>query len=321
MGAGHLWLINWFACAVLAASALSGCNLLLDNEKRSLRTDSIGTAGGIPYPMLDGSISSGEPPPPLPPTDGGSDTGDCTTSMACMPGEAFMAQERCGSCMKGTRSRQRLCTDTCQWGKWDEWSECEMPEGLCKPGDKGMMMQSCGACDKGVQKAERTCTDACTWGNWSMSSCVIDEALCEPGSRMEMPAVSCDTMCGKMQQTRVCSSSCQWGAVESGECEGQGECLPGATRMVEAGCNPQYCNKGVQKQQQKCTQVCTWGAPTNMGNCDIPMGEVCRPKDLGSTMGYRCIQGDPGFGEVCQPSTASEALRCTYGARQMVQGC
>ena len=306
----------WLA---LVMSALCGCNLILDNEKRSLAERSVTAAGTGAIPW-SGSDSGQDAAPPGPPLD--YDAGSCeSAAQRCVPGMADMLQESCSSCGSGLRVRERICTPECQWGPYGEWSECVVPEEVCEPGKVQDKVEPCGPCDKGTRRSTRTCSSACAWSAWKEEECDADESLCEPGSHMELPAVTCDAMCGKSQQVRTCTASCTWGPVESGECEGQGPCKPGETRMADsAGCNPDYCMKGVQPQMQTCTNTCNWGTPTNKGNCTIPEG-VCRPKDLGSTTGYRCIEGDPGFRQLCRPSTASPDERCTYAGREAYSGC
>jgi hypothetical protein len=302
----------------LALTLVSSCNLVLDNEKRSLsqRFDStIPSDVGAP----DSAVDSGQESGPIGDADSGPETCGGEPFPQCVPNMIDMDMESCGECGLGTRTRQRGCTMNCRWASWSEWSACEQPAEVCKPGMTEMNMESCGNCDVGMRKTSRTCTRTCGWSDWNPEACIGAEATCKPETILHLPDIGCGAMCGHSTQTQTCNASCGWDPAVTGACMSEGMCKPGVTRMATpGGCNPDYCNKGVQQRIETCTQSCTWGTPTAMGMCTIPT-TVCRPMDLGG-MGYRCRQNDPGYREPCNASTSPNA--CTWsGTREPFAGC
>ena len=300
----------------LALLAAASCNLVLDNEKRTLSPSAIEgyDAGPAVVVVVDSGASSKG--------DASSDAGACgdVEFPECTPGEVQPGMESCGECGAGTRTRQRGCTFDCRWASWSPWSECQEPAGICKPGRTEENTEACGYCGLGMRKTTRSCTSSCGWSDWTPQACIEDESNCSPGMVMRLPDKACGTMCGQASQTRTCNSSCQWDPIVTGECVSHAECAPGATRMVDAvGCNPAYCNKGIQQRIQLCTDSCTWAPPAPTGGCTFPEG-VCRPMDLGG-MGFRCKPNDRGFRETCTPSTAAPAEACMWRGRQADSSC
>jgi hypothetical protein len=307
------------AALALALTVLAGCNLVLDNEKRSLSriVEPVGThdAGSTSGPAADGGEGDAAS------LDGDVESNTCegTASAQCPPSKIDMRSEGCGNCGAGTRTRMRGCTIDCRWGSWSPWSECQEPEEVCKPGETQEKMEACGLCGLGMRKTTRSCTSSCGWSDWSPQSCVEDEATCMPGAIMKLADVLCGTMCGRAPRMQTCNTSCAWDPIVMGACGSEGMCKPGDSRMAAAGgCNPSFCNKGVSQQTQTCTQNCAWGAPTPVGTCTIP-ADVCRPMDLGG-MGSRCQPNDTGMRETCMNSTAG-ATACTWGNRVRDMTC
>ena len=298
---------RWFSIA-LAALVATSCNLVLDNERRTLDAPNLIVDGGDLSP----------PTPPVPLEDAGRTSG-CGLP-ECSPGETDSRSPSCGLCNAGTQMRERICTDDCTWGPFADQGDCVVPEDLCTEGERQEMPMPCGPCNSGMLIASRVCTDQCHWSDWTPGTCDVPDDRCEPGAMETLPAVACDAMCGKASQTRQCNAECMWDAPVAGPCTGQGDCSPGATRMSMGACNANYCNKGEQMQRETCTQECTWNPPVSVGSCTIP-ANVCRPTDLGG-VGWRCRQNDPGFRESCRAATASELLRCTWsGSREAYQDC
>jgi hypothetical protein len=310
--------LSGIGCLMLALSLLSGCNLLLDNEKRSLAGESVGSIGmsdAMPAaPAADGGDDAGPDAAMTPSMCGGN------TAPQCTPNAIDEDTGACGDCGAGTRTRQRGCSMECRWGSWSDWTECNAPADVCVPGTTQTNMESCGECNLGMRMTSRSCTSSCGWSDWMPGPCMEDEAVCHPGATMTGTPIACGDMCGHASQTQTCNASCAWSKVQSGMCVTEGVCKPGEMRMsTPGGCNSAYCNKGVQQRIETCTASCTWGPPTPTGSCTIPSG-VCRPTDLGGK-GYRCRANDNGFRDPCYPSTASADLACTYGPRQAFAGC
>lgn len=301
-------MVRVVAFALVALSALA-CNVLLDNEKRSLEAPALVVDGGNIEDAGPTGLTDGETPA------GCSRTGRLPE---CAPGLKQEADEVCGRCRLGSRTRSRTCNPECAWSSFGEWSECVEPAEVCTPGERIEMTERCGACDAGTRLTVRVCTAECGWSDWMPGSCTLDADRCEPGSMESLTPVSCDGMCGKAAQTRQCNTECTWDPPVMGECTGQGVCAPGTTRMQEGNCNANFCNKGVQQQRQTCTQECTWAEPVGVSACTIPPA-VCRPMDLGG-FGWRCRQNDPGFRETCIPASASEATRCTWAGDRQASG-
>jgi hypothetical protein len=316
--------VAFLLCSVSTALALillSGCNLLLGNDKRSLSQHADPNVVSADAAM-DAATDAGEDAGPA--HDGGSaEPGACggVAFRQCVPNAIDMGTQACGDCGAGTRTRERGCTISCQWASWSEWSECREPADVCKPGATEEKMEACGNCNLGTRKTTRTCTSSCGWSDWSPGICAEKAETCMPGMIRPLADVGCGTMCGHAAQSQTCSNSCAWGPVMAGMCTSEGMCKPGTTRMAaDGGCNPNYCNKGVQPRMETCTQSCTWGTPTTTGMCTIPTN-VCRPMDLGGT-GMRCRVNDPGYGERCYNSTAAAANACTWtGVREAFSGC
>jgi hypothetical protein len=304
---------------VLVLAIVSGCNLVLDNEKRSLASGLLDPGGAPDAAVTEPAADGGE-------RDSGADAAKPLRTCGgnpfpqCQPNAIQPDTVACGECGVGTMTRQRGCSIECRWGSWSDWSECQAPEEACTPGMVVDNMEACGECGLGTRKTSRSCTSSCGWSDWTPGPCMEDEATCHPGATMTLPEIACGDMCGRASQKRVCNASCGWGPLETGMCTTEGACKPGASRMSSAGgCNPSYCNKGVQQRVETCTASCAWGAPTPTGTCTIPSG-VCRPADQGG-MGFRCRPGDAGFRDPCYPSTASAALACTYGPREASASC
>lgn len=307
---------------LLALWLVSACNLVLDNEKRSLKSGLVDSSSSRDAATSELAADGGD-------RDGDPDPSDAATQRSCggnrfpqcLPNAIEPGVEACGECGIGMRTRQRGCTIDCRWGSWSEWSDCQEPAGACTPGAPDEKMEPCGECNLGTRKTTRSCTSSCGWSDWTPESCTEPESSCHPGEIMKLADLSCGTMCGHASQTRTCNASCNWEPIATGMCVSSGTCTPGKTRMsAPAGCNESYCNKGVQQRIETCTASCSWGTPTAMGTCTIPNG-VCRPLDKGGTIGYRCRPGDPGFRDPCRPSTASPELACTYGPREAFAGC
>jgi hypothetical protein len=300
------------AFAMLVAS---GCNLVLDNEKRKLSPLFDGVEAGVP----DVTIIDSGPPIVI---DAGNDAGQCsgTEFPECAPNMLDTGRESCGVCGSGTRTRERQCSAECRWESWGPWSECDEPASVCMPGDEDQSMEACGFCGLGMRKTTRICTSMCSWSDWMPEACVEDESNCSPLTTMRFPDIPCGDMCGRASQIQTCGMDCKWGPILTGECITQAECKPGATRMAEPeGCNATYCNKGIQQRMQTCTAECTWSAPAATGACTIPEG-VCRPMDLGGT-GTRCIPNDRGYRQTCALSTEPPANRCTWRGRMPDATC
>jgi hypothetical protein len=313
-----------FSCSVasLALAIVSGCNLVLDNEKRWLSQHLVDSNVLNDSGAPDGAVVSGEDSGPK--KDSGSEILPCggTLFPQCTPNALEMDTEACGDCGAGTRTRQRGCAMDCRWASWSEWSECEKAAEVCKPGQTDEKMEPCGNCGFGTRKTSRSCTRTCGWSDWSPEACTGDESTCKTGAILPLPEIGCGAMCGRATQTQTCNASCGWDPVVTGACMSEGVCKPGVTRMATpGGCNPDYCNKGVEQRIETCTQSCTWGAPTATGMCSIP-ANICRPADLGSTTGWRCRPNDPGFREMCNASTAAAPNACTWsGTREPWSGC
>lgn len=315
----HVWL-GQLAAVSLAAWLMAGCNLLLDNEKRSLTS----SLGGDPP---DGSV---DPAPDSGPVDAGADAAIMSMmslcdspSAQCTPNALDDGTEACGLCGSGMKTRQRGCSAECRWGPWSEWSDCQINPDACMPGMTQRVMEPCGNCNLGTRWTQRSCTEDCYWEDWQPEECMEPEGTCTPKQVMKLAEQSCGpSECGVQRPTKTCNDQCQWGNVVAGVCDVTTVvCAPGQTQMAAAvGCNANFCNKGKQQQIQTCTKSCTWGPPTPMGSCTIPEG-VCRPLDQGGNLGYRCRQGDPGYREVCRMSTASPDIACTYGPREKFSGC
>lgn len=309
------------ACSVvsiaIALTVASGCNLILDNEKRSLSRrvvdSNVANDAEVPDSSVDGSEQDSGPTP---------ETRRCGGDPfpQCAPNAIDMGTEACGGCGAGTRTRQRGCTIDCRWASWSAWSDCVEPAEICKPGDTQEKMEACGNCNLGMRKTTRSCTSTCGWSDWNPEACIVDESTCAPGTVWPLTEIGCGAMCGRSTQTRTCNASCAWDPVVTGMCMSEGVCKPGETRMAApAGCNENYCNKGVQQRTETCTQSCTWGTPTAIGTCAIPTN-VCRPTDLGAATGWRCRPNDPGYREVCNGSTVGAAA-CTWSSREAYSGC
>lgn len=298
----------------IALSAAVSCNLVLDNEKRKLSAIESSDAGPVIVMIAD----SGTPAA----VDSGSDAGVCGAAEfpECTPGEIEMGMEACGDCGAGTRTRQRGCAIDCSWGSWSPWGNCQQPDEVCKPGETEERMEACGFCMLGMRKSTRSCTSSCGWSDWMPETCIEDEANCEPGALKVHADKPCGDMCGLATQTQTCNASCKWDPIASGACISHAECTPGETRMLDAiGCNPAYCNKGIQPRMQVCADSCTWAQPAPMGSCTIPDG-VCRPMDLGGS-GWRCKPNERGYRETCAPSTAAPETACTWRGRQADSSC
>lgn len=182
------------------------------------------------------------------------------------------------------------------------------------------MVGKCGPCGTDRLVSKRKCTTNCGWSDWSPEVCEMSPDHCAPGATRNLEDVACGQRCGIAKRTQTCNAMCTWDAVVMSACTKQGVCTPGdQMAAMPAGCNAEYCNKGVQPQVSVCTPSCTWGTPQASGKCEYP-DDVCRPADLMGT-GYRCILNDPGYRQVCYPSTASPALRCTWGPREQFPGC
>lgn len=295
----------------LVALLASACNVILENEKRSLEAPALVVDGGDLGDAGPTGLTDGETP---------AGCGRGGRLPECAPGSKQEADDACGRCERGSRARSRTCAADCAWSAWSEWSQCEEPADICTPGERMEMTEPCGSCDAGTRVTVRVCTNECGWSEWMPGPCTVDAERCEPGSVESLAPVSCDEMCGKASQTRTCNAECNWDAPVLGECTGQGVCAPGTIRMREGNCNANYCNKGVQEQREICTEECTWAEPVGVGACTIP-ADVCRPPDLGG-VGWRCRQDTPGFRETCRPASASEADRCTWaGNREPFNDC
>jgi hypothetical protein len=293
----------------------SGCNLVLDNEKRKLSPLIDGVEAGVPDIMI---VDSGPPVVIDPDVDAGECSG--TEFPECTPNMLDTDMESCGRCGAGTRTRERGCGADCRWHSWSTWGECDEPAEVCTPGDADPIMEACGNCGLGMRKSTRICTSSCSWSDWMPEACVEDESNCSPNTTMKLDDLPCGDMCGRASQIQTCNANCQWGPVVSGECVPHGECKPGTTRMADpAGCNATYCNKGIQLRAQTCTAECSWSAPTASGACTIPDG-ICRPMDLGG-VGSRCIPNDRGYRETCAMSTAAPANACTWRGRMPDASC
>jgi hypothetical protein len=327
---------------VLFLCAANSCNLVLDNEKRSLASTT--------DPSLTHDAGPTSPPrtPPDAAADSGADTGTGSLMIdggpligvdsgpevrppimgcaspdqlsECTPGSVASEMQGCGLCERGQQVRTRMCGDTCGWGAFSEWSACVADPEACKPGDMQERVGACGPCNTGRLVSHRTCTDSCGWSDWSAPVCQSDPLHCMPGETKMIADAPCGQRCGVMKQMQTCNATCTWDPPLKSACMEAGVCAPGDMQAApNAGCNPDYCMKGVQPQVRVCTSMCMWGAPINNGTCTIPTG-VCRPADLGG-MGYRCRPNDPGYRELCNPSSASAAMRCTLGAREPFPSC
>lgn len=335
-----------FALCIYAAT---GCNLLLDNDKRSLGsiTDpTMTTDTGVPQtppttpedaatdPAPDSGPVGGSPAidggPPMsvdhPKPDGGPKPIGCASPdqlAECTPGMPQMEMQKCGLCMRGTQTRTRMCGDTCGWGPYSAWTPCEEDQAACKPDTvQDRMDQACGPCNTGRLISHRTCTDKCEWSEYSEPQCQLDPLYCVPGMTQMLPDMPCGQRCGVIKQTQTCNNMCKWNTPVKSMCMEAGVCTPGATQAAsDAACNPDYCMKGKQPQIQVCSSTCKWNAPMANGMCSIPPG-ICRPLDLGSTSGgYRCDPDMSGYRQVCYMSTASTAQRCTWGPSERFPSC
>jgi hypothetical protein len=308
------------ASLALALWVCSGCNLVLDNEKRSLSQRAVEPTAHDAGAPVDAAADGGESEAGL--RDGSADLHTCGSNPfpECTPGAIDMGTQACGDCGAGTQTRMRGCTIECRLASWSPWSDCQEPADICKPGMAQEMMEACGECGLGMRKTTRSCMSSCGWSDWSPQSCSGDESACHPGAILKLADVGCGTMCGHASQTQTCNARCGWDPMVTGMCTSEGMCKPGTTRMAAAGgCNANYCNKGVQQQMETCTQGCAWGTPTAAaGGCTIP-SNVCRPMDLGG-MGSRCRPNDSGYRESCSNSTAG-ASACTWGGRQADSSC
>ncbi|HKU40645.1 MAG TPA: hypothetical protein VJR89_20935 [Polyangiales bacterium] len=335
MRAKHL--AGLFLCAAV------GCNALLNNEKRSLASST-----ETPDAAIDGAPVSTPPPPPPDATPAGPEAGtssqpptvdagpsiteeagagatpsSCSSpdgTAECKPGMVDMQQRQCGPCLLGTETRMRICGESCGWGSFSLWSGCEMPPDACEPDEVQQRTENCGPCMSGTLVSKRSCTASCAWTDWTAGTCEMAPEHCTPGQTQEVEGLRCGMRCGISKRTQTCTESCTWGPPVTGPCVEQGMCIPDSVQPADpVGCNPSYCNKGVQAQVRRCTDSCTWSDPIPQGQCTFP-AEVCRPADQGG-MGYRCIQGESGARQTCYPSTASAALRCTWGPREQFAGC
>lgn len=323
----------------LAICAAVGCNQLLGNDKRSLSGDLQGVpdaAPASPPPVREDAASAKDAAVdtgigsfaldggPTLNIDSGSEAGlplICASPdmlAECTPGSIGTETQACGLCMRGMQIRSRTCADTCGWGPYSDWTPCQEAEGACEPNTVQDRVGRCGPCNTGRLVSQSTCTDSCSWGDWSAEVCEEDPLHCTPGDTRQQDDLPCGQRCGVIKQTQTCNAACTWDPSVKSVCM-EGACKPGDTRAIEAPCNAEYCNKGVQPQIQACTSKCTWGTPMNNGTCSIPP-TVCRPTDLEGT-GSRCSPNNPGYRESCRLSTASAAERCTWGPREPYPGC
>jgi hypothetical protein len=328
-------LLGLLSAMALSLSAAVGCNLLLDNDKRVLRSSILPSpdAGNepdagpsiVPDAGQDasargadaGTVDTGEP-------DAGRAPAGCPGTgriPECSPGTPDTDDAKCGLCDRGKMERNRTCNADCTWGEWSEWGRCLDFPNACKPGEvEGEMTGPCGDCNSGKGTRTRTCTIACGWTDWSPIVCTPDPLRCTPGTVEMLEPIACSGMCSSRTPTRKCNDACSWDDPNPGQCTAQGVCMPGATRMTAVGCNPDVCNKGEGQQMETCNASCMWGSPVPIGMCPIP-SNVCRPVDLGGK-GWRCRPNDPGFREHCNASTTREAVRCTWnGARDSHDEC
>ena len=241
------------------------------------------------------------------------DWSTCAGEGSCTPGDT--TQQGCGNCGQQTR----VCTADCQW---PPWAECQS-QGPCSPGQTENV--ACGLC--GTQS--RYCTADCQWGQWSMCS---GEGVCSAGETQTQPCGSCG------QQVRTCSNSCQWSGWQG--CVNQGACDPGAVQQC-GGCGTQTCGNNCQWGQcntqgecvpgalstdgcpacraRTCTNNCTWAPNCNQcSGCQTftQCGMGC-PTGYHAT-GYGCSLNCGGScwsdnQSTCAPSCGNQFTKCGMG--------
>ncbi|MDF3064992.1 MAG: hypothetical protein K0R38_593 [Polyangiaceae bacterium] len=186
----------WVLRTLSAVTMLSACNLILDNDPRSLDPGAGGeSAVGGHNEAVGGSTSSGR---------GGTQAESGSPSHE-RGGEAGAG----GEAEAGGRSGAGAPSSGCGAANTSE-PGCEPPGTECTPGKTASRSILCGACMTGTQAQTRTCTGAGTWGPWDTSApCMGVTAACSPGTP-ETRSVSCPCS-GTKTQSRACSATCTWG--------------------------------------------------------------------------------------------------------------
>lgn len=163
--------------------------------------------------------------------------------------------------------------------------------GSCSPGQircSGNGVQTCGG--NGQWSAPQACVDqTCLAG-----ACV---GMCAPGQTHPVPCGNCGT------DTQTCTSAGTW--QNSGNCTGQGACVPAAT---------QACNT---YGSQTCTASCAWGT------CSCPSAPACSPgtAQCSTNGGVETCDacGQYGTAMACPSGTCVSGIctgTCTPGAHQ-----